>query len=1122
MVGDDNDNHAGGRRCYHVDSSSSSPPPRPATSSSSSRETAPSLLANSNRRAANSTRGRAAASSSRGKSGNANVTREADLLLVTSSMASASASQSQRRRDKARRERQRGAGGGGAARQGRVWDETGSIVGDEDTILTAPERKDDATAEGGRYRLEDIDGDVDEEDDDANEEVVEGGGDGNIMNPKVTMQHGLFLQTTLTNDDTTKGGRSDISIERQQQRQQKQRKQSSSKSKTSHVPQDRQLLSTTTTKSTARGNSPEINKNRITSSSSGGIPTVIVDGRTVLVDNEERQSSSTPVDNKTSPDPEFDVKSYFSRLDAPPSPGGPEKNINKIMTVHDDDDDDDDGVVPMDIIKVGEVDTKNNGTMTVGGKNDATNVTSSSSKSTTAKRSNNHSRRSPPVDPPEIGRGRDCKPTSSSTHNSAHDRTSTSSFKSKNNMQSSGSISEKKNSNITSRKNKSASSSSISRTVTAAQSASSSSSSSSLRNKASPATTIVTTTSDVMTEVPDGGSSVDGSWSVTLGRPKGILKNSGKHIPIMKFGQLVSESIINEHASVMTMDHHDDDSDDDSDPDISQRKEHRAAIVPFNHNDGNDSVTSDQSKSTFNTTRSAVSTKSGYKPGKYASLNKQFAAVNEDDDDDDDNTNNDDDDFNDVGTYESYMVGGNDGDDNSDDDDDDDDDETLDTYGTNTKNSQQRFDRTMTHFLRTTDLGLTQDTVFAEQFLDDAQMKAEPHFHHPSPHPPPGVQFNIDENWVCLDDGIQGSHSPIAPQTVDALVAMGYRAVTDPMMWTPTAKTRKYMTEKGLGFDDIPIPGPLAEGEGTSGDTASCLLWTGKFTHKYHGHDQPAVRSQGIVNMSPEDLVDLLMDSTRVNEYNKCNIGRDDEVTLSDGKNLDSCPFSGQRKKRLTGVVMRGAKVVDGTAVFDSETDDEAETDDDDEEQIFEETFDEDGTMKSSVRTFSSKRSRKPRQSKFVGVTKFVRTRNKPPLLRRVLEFFTFLHCRELTDDQGGQGYIIVARAVTPGSIDVESSKKSIMHSEILLNVYIIRRLSHNAKVSNSSSSSRRRGGSSSRSVKSVNTSRTKASKSDLSNRCLMINLHHMKCPMVPNMLAKKVGLSAASTFLTDIRNCCD
>ena len=352
---------------------------------------------------------------------------------------------------------------------------------------------------------------------------------------------------------------------------------------------------------------------------------------------------------------------------------------------------------------------------------------------------------------------------------------------------------------------------------------------------------------------------------------------------------------------------------------------------------------------------------------------------------------------------------------------------------------------------------------------------------------------------------------------MDALVAMGYRVATDPMMWTPISKTRKWMTEKNLRFDDVPIPGPSNEGDGLPGDTASCLLWTGKFSHKYHGHELPAVRSQAVVNMSPEDLVDLLMDSSRVSEYNKCNIGRDDEVVLSDGKNLDSCPFSGQRKKKLTGVVMRGAKVVDGTAVFDSETDDEMETDDE-QDHSYAETYDDDGTLKSSVRTSASLKGRALRKSQFVGVTKLVRTRNRPPLVRRVLEFFTLLHCRELTDDQGGHGYIIVARGVTPGSVDVEGSKR-VMQSEILLNVHIIRRLRNNAKASSGGRKMRGKGGASSRGgSRSVCTSGKKASKSDLSNRCLMINVHHMKSPMVPNMIAKKVGLSAASNFVLDIR----
>ena len=55
---------------------------------------------------------------------------------------------------------------------------------------------------------------------------------------------------------------------------------------------------------------------------------------------------------------------------------------------------------------------------------------------------------------------------------------------------------------------------------------------------------------------------------------------------------------------------------------------------------------------------------------------------------------------------------------------------------------ENRFDRNNSHFMRSSDLGLTQDTIFAEQFLDNPESKPEPHYHHPSPHPPPGVQFN--------------------------------------------------------------------------------------------------------------------------------------------------------------------------------------------------------------------------------------------------------------------------------------------------------------------------------------------------------------------------------------------
>ena len=76
---------------------------------------------------------------------------------------------------------------------------------------------------------------------------------------------------------------------------------------------------------------------------------------------------------------------------------------------------------------------------------------------------------------------------------------------------------------------------------------------------------------------------------------------------------------------------------------------------------------------------------------------------------------------------------------------------------------------------------LFKDTVFAQQFMETPNSEPEPHYHQPSPRPPPGVQFNVDENWVSIDDG-QGGHSPIAPQAVDALVSIGYKVASDPMM----------------------------------------------------------------------------------------------------------------------------------------------------------------------------------------------------------------------------------------------------------------------------------------------------------------------------------------------------
>ncbi|KAL9190499.1 hypothetical protein ACHAXT_000205 [Thalassiosira profunda] len=376
------------------------------------------------------------------------------------------------------------------------------------------------------------------------------------------------------------------------------------------------------------------------------------------------------------------------------------------------------------------------------------------------------------------------------------------------------------------------------------------------------------------------------------------------------------------------------------------------------------------------------------------------------------------------------------------------------------------FDRSRGHYLRTADLGLTEDTVHAAQFLDDLNDLPEPHFHHPTAHPPPGVPFDTDESWICVDDG-NGGHSPIAPQVVDALVSMAYRATFDRIMWTPTAKTRKYMAEKRLAFDSVPMPGPTFEGEGGSSDK-HCLLWMGKFPRSHHGADRPAVRSQAIVNLTAEALVDLLMDSGRVEEYDRTSMGRMDEVVLSYGHGHDEeCPFSGQnKKKRLSGVVVHGSKIVDGSAV------------EVDEENVLED----DQTSSSSPR----------RVSDFVGVTKIVRSYHRLPWTSKMLEFNTLMHCRELVEEQGDNGYIVVSRSVV--SAKSTDEEKDVVRSEVMLNVHIIRRL-HQCDEAHSMS---------------VSDSGREATRSDLSKRCLLISMSHVKSPLIPKLLAKKIGTKSA------------
>jgi len=307
------------------------------------------------------------------------------------------------------------------------------------------------------------------------------------------------------------------------------------------------------------------------------------------------------------------------------------------------------------------------------------------------------------------------------------------------------------------------------------------------------------------------------------------------------------------------------------------------------------------------------------------------------------------------------------------------------------------FKRIKSTFLRVADLHLTTRTLAGDSALSN--------FHHASVDPPPGIAIDPMEQWVALDDGA-GSHAPIAPFAVAALARFGLATACDQAMWKAEYKTDRLLKAspswKALAWQEHGLVSLPCEKEQND-----VLVWSGTFMHGLYGSDLPAVRAAGIVNMSAKDLCELLIDSTRVKEYNKLSLGRSDLMVLQGN-------------------------------------------------------MEEDGPFGKSI-------------------TKVVRSESKPPLVRKTMQLVSVLHATELADQSG---YLLVTRAVTePSELD---SFDAGLRSEILMGVNVIRKIEGEE------------------------------------NRCLMINVNHIRSPMVPMMIARKIGLTAAVNFIAqDLRSIC-
>ena len=291
--------------------------------------------------------------------------------------------------------------------------------------------------------------------------------------------------------------------------------------------------------------------------------------------------------------------------------------------------------------------------------------------------------------------------------------------------------------------------------------------------------------------------------------------------------------------------------------------------------------------------------------------------------------------------------------------------------------------------------------------------------------------------------------STIAPAIVEALARMAYDAATDDATsrWTPSADTKKALAKQNdLAVASTSCNTALLVGAGGAPwihvPPKEVFVWHGKFEHGGFGSDLPVVKARGLVFCSAQELVSLLLDSTRTKEYNKMSIGRTDEHYF--------------HRNALPGV-----------------TDEMSEAACDNEGEGAE-------TNTGDVTCWDE----------LPGETRILRSLSKPPMVKPV-ELLTLYHARELGADAGQiDGYLIVSRSIweTECCVPAEGgggkkSDSSATRTEMLLGAQLIRSVDNADRP-----------------------------------QCELTTINHLSSKSIPMMMAKKVGLMTAASFIRDIQ----
>jgi len=162
------------------------------------------------------------------------------------------------------------------------------------------------------------------------------------------------------------------------------------------------------------------------------------------------------------------------------------------------------------------------------------------------------------------------------------------------------------------------------------------------------------------------------------------------------------------------------------------------------------------------------------------------------------------------------------------------------------------------------------------------------------------VSFSSKEAFIRVHDlaisNVSGNtsllslHKTGVRDIVNALFEKGCEYMMDETdRWIPEQGTGKLISKRA----NIDTIGPMGNWPNAAfGDDV--LVWSTKCSHTGFGSEYPMVKARGLIPTCALQMVELLLDSGRVKEYNKMSLGRIDEHYFVKGVERSSeCPVTG-------------------------------------------------------------------------------------------------------------------------------------------------------------------------------------------------------------------------------------